>query len=446
MLSYVWRNGKPYLKTLAQLPKTMITIPQPDGTRVEISMKDPESAKRKLGVMCAPSGNFSDQVESMVKSGLHHASCLRAHHVPPREARMSVNQALMPKILYGIVAVNHPPALLEKAFHKIYHEVLPNIGVNRKITRAYRMLPEQYQGLGLVNPNIEALCAKIQLIRANWEANTTMGHLLTQAYQVFQMEVGLGGNIFTKPFTELGHLATHGFFRSLWELLDLYGVSFMIHNTHDIPLLREDDRMIMDAIVETGIFNGSELDQINRVRHHKKVSSVGDLVDCDGMSISPEILTPTVGVSRREFPRQQPTHADVMVWSKAIGSLCRGGQKLIKSLGSYTSSPHKPDDWFINDIKTEIFHKSPTGQYEQYTLEESHRSTRFGAKYLLQDVLINSPPLDRRLTPREWSGNVVLPLVMGNKDDSGKPSLSNPPVHHQIPRKPISVDHLSDRR
>ena len=370
-------------------------------------MKDPESAERKLGVLCAPSGNFSDQVESMITSGLHHASCLRSHHVPPREARMSVNQALMPKILYGIVAVNHSPVLLEKAFHKIYHEVLPHIGVNRKITREYRMLPEQYQGLGLINPNVEVLCAKIQLIRAHWDTNTTLGNLLTQSYQVFQMEVGLGGNIFSKPFAELGHLATHGFFRSLWELLDLYGVSFRFHQSIDIPLLRENDRMIMDAVVETGLFNRSELDQINRFRHHKKVSSVGDIVSCDGMSINPEIITSAVGVSSREFPRQQPTYADSTVWRTAIGSLCRGGNKLIKSLGSYTSTPHKPDEWFINGKKTEIYHKISTGQYEQYTLEDTHRSTRFGAKYSLHDCPANSPSLDRRLTRRNWVGNEV---------------------------------------
>jgi hypothetical protein len=76
-----------------------------------------------------------------------------------------------------------------------------------------------------------------------------MGNMLMQAYQVFQTEVGLGGNIFRKPFRSLGHLATHGFFQNLWELLDLFGVSLRIHNIFNIPLLRVDDRMIMDAVV-----------------------------------------------------------------------------------------------------------------------------------------------------------------------------------------------------
>jgi len=151
------------------------------------------------------------------------------------------------------------------------------------------MLPQQYQGLGLPNPNIEILSTKLQLIREHWDTTTTMGNMLRQAYQVFQMEVGLGGNIFHKPYKSLGHLTTHGFFQNLWELLDLFGVSLRIHSIFDIALLRVYDRMIMDAVVETDIFTTTELDQVNRVRHHKKVTSVADLTCCDGSTIKSDL-------------------------------------------------------------------------------------------------------------------------------------------------------------
>ena len=70
------------------------------------------------------------------------------------------------------------------------------------------MLPQQYQRLGCPNPNIEALSAKLQLIQEHWDNNTTMGKMLAQAYEVFQMDVGLGENIFEKLFNVFGHLAT----------------------------------------------------------------------------------------------------------------------------------------------------------------------------------------------------------------------------------------------
>jgi hypothetical protein len=79
------------------------------------------------------------------------------------------------------------------------------------------MLPDIYQGLALPNPNIWVLSAKLILIREHWELDTTLGNMLTHAYQAFQLEVGLGGNIFGKCFKSLGYLASHGFFRNLWN-------------------------------------------------------------------------------------------------------------------------------------------------------------------------------------------------------------------------------------
>jgi hypothetical protein len=44
---------------------------------------------------------------------------------------------------------------------------------------------------------------------------STLGQMLHQAYQVFQVEVGLGGSIFSQSFISFGRLSTHGFFHSL---------------------------------------------------------------------------------------------------------------------------------------------------------------------------------------------------------------------------------------
>jgi hypothetical protein len=227
---------------------------------------------------------------------------------------MSIDLVLVPKILYGAVTLSHPPAKLEKAFQSIYYKLLPSLGVNRCITKSYRMLPEKYQGLALPNPNIWVLAAKLILIREHWELDTTLGNMLTHAYQAFQMEVGLGGNIFGKCFKSLGHLASHGFFRNLWELAWRYKTVPRIYDKCDLPVLRSNDCMMMDAVYDTSIFTSKELGQINRVRHHKKISSLGDLTCCDGRTIRHDMYTTEVGESTREFPIQQPIGEDFRVW------------------------------------------------------------------------------------------------------------------------------------
>ena len=71
---------------------------------------------------------------------------------------------------------------------------------------------------------------------------------------MFQVEVGLGGSIFTRSYDDFEMLACHGWFKHFWQLCDLFQVNYRVHEKFDIPLLREDDMTIMDSITDTGIY------------------------------------------------------------------------------------------------------------------------------------------------------------------------------------------------
>lgn len=53
------------------------------------------------------------------------------------------------------------------------------------------MLPRRFQGLGLPNPNIDVLGAKIHFLHCNWGLKSASGQMLKQAYGNFQVKVGL---------------------------------------------------------------------------------------------------------------------------------------------------------------------------------------------------------------------------------------------------------------
>jgi hypothetical protein len=137
--------------------------------------------------------------------------------------------------------------------------------------------------------------------------------------------------------------------------------------------------------IETVIFTTTELMQIQRVRHYKKVSSVADIVLCDGLTVDPEMLNTTPGESTRDFTFQRPSRADFKEWMRAILALVRNGNKLRRPLGDFISTPHKPDMWFINESRTHAFYHTPTGCYQHYIIEDSVHTTRFGAWYRLQN-------------------------------------------------------------
>jgi hypothetical protein len=163
-----------------------------------------------------------------------------------------------PKLIYGAAAVTHSLQKLEDVFESIWCKLLPSLHVNRNITKEYRMLLLRFQGLALPNLNIDALSKKIHLLQSYWDTGSTSGWMLHQAYQVFQVKVRLGGNIFSKSFISFGKLATHGFFHNLWEVLYRYGAVFCLHPNFDILLLWEQERTLMDAVQDTGIFDWRE--------------------------------------------------------------------------------------------------------------------------------------------------------------------------------------------
>ena len=69
--------------------------------------------------------------------------------------------------------------------------------------------------------------------------------MLRQAFEAFQMNVGLEGNIFVRDFNRLGDLAEDYWLKKAWELSHRFKVALIIHESHDIPKTRRRDKALM---------------------------------------------------------------------------------------------------------------------------------------------------------------------------------------------------------
>jgi hypothetical protein len=275
MLGWIWKKGKARIKTLYELPQNPLYIPQPDGTRVPIHLKAISNPEKKLGVYTHPTGDFSYHVAQLLTTGSEYVERLDSRRLLARDAWMGTRYQLFPKLIYGAAAVTHSPQKLEEVFQSIWYKLLPSLCDNRNITEEYGMLPLRFQGLALPDPNIDALSKKIHLLQSHWDTGSTLGRMLHQVYQVFQVEVGLGGNIVFQSFISFGRLTTHGFFQNLWELLHRYGVVFHLHYDFEILLLREQDRTLMDSVHNTGIFERREQETLNGTGTLKGCTALG---------------------------------------------------------------------------------------------------------------------------------------------------------------------------
>jgi hypothetical protein len=381
MLGWLWKKGKSRLKTHYELPQDPLYIPQLDGTRVRIRLKAISDPEKKLGVYTCLTGNFSHHVAHILTMGSEYAERLGSQRLLARDAWMGTCYQLFPKLIYGAAAFTHSPQKLEDVFESNWYKLLPSLRVKRNITKEYRKLLLWFQGLALPNLNIDALSKKFHLLQLHWDTGSTLGRMLHQAYQVFQVEVGLGKNILSRSFISFGRLATHGFFRNLWELLHRYGVVFCLHPDFDIPLLWEQDRTLMDAVHNMRIFNRREQETLNQYRHCKRVNSIGDMACSDGQTIDPTMLTQEAGQSSRDFPLQVRTEPDHKLWLKMIHSLTQADHRLLHPLGRYIGAPHRPDEWFLCETLGSLFLKVDSGSHDVYTLNQTPHSSRYGTTY-----------------------------------------------------------------
>jgi hypothetical protein len=263
------------------------------------AISDPEN---KLGVYTCPTGDFTHHDEHILTTGSEYTKRLGSQRLLARDAWVGTHYQLFPKLIYGAVAVTDSPQKLEDAFKSIWYKLFPSLRINGNITKKYRMLLLWFQCLALPNPNIDVLSKKNHLLQLHWDTGSTSGWILHQAYRVFQVKVGLGGNIFSPSFISFDRLATHGFFCNLWELLHRYGVVFCLHYNFNILLLREQDRTLMDAVHDTRIFDRREQETLNWYRHFKGVHSIGDMVCSHGHTIDLTMLTQEAGQGSRDFP------------------------------------------------------------------------------------------------------------------------------------------------
>jgi hypothetical protein len=88
-----------------------------------------------------------------------------------------------------------PPKQLDRRIQRFYAKALPFLGVNCKIKKELRTLPEMYQGLALLNLLLVALSDKISFLLGNWGFyGRAHSSALAMAYDNFLIEVGHYGS------------------------------------------------------------------------------------------------------------------------------------------------------------------------------------------------------------------------------------------------------------
>ena len=103
----------------------------------------------------------------------------------------------------------------------------------------------------------------------------------------------------------------------------------------------------MNKLVDGGVFNRTQLERINRVRHYKGVFTLAlsEITHCDGITIRQEQemlssarLNYHEGIHR--YPIQYPTSSDIELWKVALYTIFTSTNTLSKPLGNMFINLH----------------------------------------------------------------------------------------------------------
>jgi hypothetical protein len=381
LMLWTFKNGIPKLATrkdLLHLPPIM--IPQSDQTDVAIHLKDPSEASETLGVYTSPTGAMPAQLEKLVKRAADWVARVRSSHLSHREVWQSLRTQLIPSLRYSLVPLMTSPAELEGIFLDWQYTALPHLGINRNITTDWRWLPWEFQGLGLPNLGIMKGADMVQYLVRHWGSKHGLGHRLRRSYELTQLDCGLEGNFLVRDFDALGNLATPCWMTTLWEYTWYYRATLTLEEI-TVPTVRERDRVFMELVIAS--WPPQDWARINRVRQHKNIYFLSQLLASDGSNVSPINLDQSPGPrSTMLFPRQAPTPADFKLWKRVLHHIISPKLRWSPPLGKYLRQPYEAEIWWTGELADSIFcTDAATGTTTKYTREDTAGRTRRSVAY-----------------------------------------------------------------
>ena len=124
-----------------EMAPSHISIPQPYRSMVPIPTLEVDEPSKMLGVYICPAGE-----------GIKHVGWLdrlQTKPLPTKDVWLSFFLQLYPGMSWGLPTIIMPPNKLEQEFQQLYYKCLSKLGVNRCITREWRMLSPRCLGFGM---------------------------------------------------------------------------------------------------------------------------------------------------------------------------------------------------------------------------------------------------------------------------------------------------------
>jgi hypothetical protein len=218
--------------------------------------------------------------------------------------------------------------------------------------------PLCFQGLNIPDLFIEQGISKIvRLVKYGQNSQHITSCLIRHNCEAMKMEFGLNGYLFHHEPVQWEAVITPSWLKFTWKFLMKHDIQLR-DDLPDFPMLRENDRPIMEALGELG-WSDHHMYKLNICRMFLQVVTMAEITNGDGTRLAYDAWTGTKSITNNtsyRWPFQpNPPPSFWTVWKKALSCLCRRQYTLKNPLGRWSPAGASNALWWFDQTTESLF-------------------------------------------------------------------------------------------
>jgi len=353
-----------------------IVLHQCDGVTRQFKKMKTSDEHKTLGCWVNPLGKQDkayQQIETFARTWVNR---MLHSNLPAHLIRKSYESELKSQIRYRMPIYMFTKQQCDDIMKIINPTILHSHFVNKNYPRTLLQADDQYAGMNVTHIYDLMGMEKTKFLFMHLRRQDTTAKLLQLAMQSLQIECGSEELFFNIDYSQYSPMVTPTWCTNLWEYYDTRA----IHMDLDLEIVakkqRENDKFIMDVLIQNCTLNDEELIGINKVRQHLGLLMLSDVADLRGKRLLQMIKEgENERKSKYKFAPQMPMKIWYKWWkNKACPILERVLQR--NPLGKWTTASHQAWKWEYAEVDKQylkcgqLFYCKEGSKYVQCNLDE----------------------------------------------------------------------------
>ena len=353
LVDFTWKGSK-WRYNFYDDNDVSLLVRDDDGLYQKVQRVDVYEGKKGLGLRFAANGCMDAELEYLKKASVKWAADIHNSYLDRKTSALALTTTISGTWAYPSPATNFTRKQAETLMKPVFKSILPKMGVNRHLPKAYRYAPLSHHGLAAPDYFTNQGVDHIITLVSHMVKNTYVGDLIEATLEIAALEIGMGENIFHLPYDVYSPLLTESWIKVPWQCC--WENDIVLHGEYRLPqLARVQDRYLMDMVVHSKLLTNREKLIVNRCRLFLQVLTLADISTGDGTKVAHSYYT-GVGEdsrsSRYSWPEQgQPSRAEWKIWIKCVDMIWapEPRQTFTRPLGAWTNTSHHLWRWFHFD-------------------------------------------------------------------------------------------------